>query len=1190
MKRTAVLLLSLVVVSFGSCGGGGGGGGNPPPPAVSVSVSPATSTVEIGGTVQFTATVRNTSNTAVTWQVNDIAGGDATVGAISSAGLYTAPASVPSPADVTVKAVSQADTTKSASATVTIKLHIEVAPATATVPTGGTQQFTATVQGVANTTVNWKVNDIAGGNATVGTVTADGLYTAPEAIPSPNTVSVTAVAQADTSKSASATVTIVLSIAVSVSPATSAVEIGGTVQFTATVQNTSNTAVTWQVNDITGGNGTVGTISAAGLYTAPANVPSPATVTVKAVSQADTTAFGSATVTVKLHIEVAPAAATVPTGGTQQFTATVQGVANTAVNWQVNGIAGGDSTVGTITTGGLYTAPLAVPTPSTVTVAAIAQADTSKSASATVTIVLSIAVSVSPATSTVEIGGTVQFTATVRNTSNTAVTWQVNDIAGGDATVGTISSAGLYTAPASVPSPADVTVKAVSQADTTKSASATVTIKLHIEVAPATATVPTGGTQQFTATVQGVTNTAVDWQVNDVAGGNATVGTITADGLYAAPEAIPSPNTVTVTAVAQADTSKSASATVTIVSVAVSVSPATSTVEIGGTVQFTATVQNTSNTAVTWQVNDITGGNGTVGTISAAGLYTAPAAVPSPATVTVKAVSQADATAFGSATVTITPTIAVTPATATVPAGETQQFTATVEGVANTAVNWQVNGVAGGNASVGTISTTGLYTAPLAIPATGTVTITAVSQANTSASAAASATIVFSGAMLSGPYAFSYTGFDADGLFYTAGSFVADGNGTISSGLLDLNAFSGVFSNLTLTGTYTVNPDGRAEILLTDSDSFPYTLRTVLISPNRLHMIQFDTFAGGQGFIEKQDPTAFNNAAFAGGYAIRLNGIDDTSVISLAGRMTADGAGNLTAGVMDINAGGTPTTNATFDGTYDLSAGNGRGTALVNTPTGPVDFAIYMVSASKAYLISTDYVPAFLGTAEMQTLASFSNANVSGDYALTSSGFSANGFILTAGRLTANGSGTVSAGVSDENDQGTLTENLAFTGAYSVTANGRGTGSFTSTRGTSNFAFYMISPSRAVFVQLDDFAVATGELESQQGSPFSVASLAGDYGFSLTGYDSDNVGQFASDGAGAITGTTDVNDPVSGLFPDQAFTATYTMSSNGRGDLIVTASGGTVHFHSYAVSASKALLVGVDTILSGTIEKAVLRS
>jgi hypothetical protein len=531
--------------------------------------------------------------------------------------------------------------------------------------------------------------------------------------------------------------------------------------------------------------------------------------------------------------------------------------------------------------------------------------------------------------------------------------------------------------------------------------------------------------------------------------------------------------------------------------------------------------------------------------------------------------------------------IAISPTAATVAVGDAAQFTASVQNATDTSVTWQVDGTTGGDVNSGFISTDGVYSAPLRMPATGEVTITAVANADTSKSATATATIVSEDALLSGPFAFSYTGFDSNGIFYVAGSFVADGNGTITDGLIDLNLLSlGVFSNLTLSGTYTVSPNGRAEILLTDSDGYPYTLRAVLISSDRLHMIEFDTFAGGQGFIEKQDPATFNNAAFAGGYALRLNGVGDNGAIGLAGRITADGASNLTAGVTDINENGTATTNATFDGTYDLAAGNGRGTAIINMPSGPVDFVVYMVSASKAYLMSVDTSPAFLGTIEGQTLASYSDSNVSGDYALMSSGFSANGFILTAGRLTANGAGVVTAGVSDENDQGTL-KNLVFDGTYSVDAigNGRGMGSFTSTRGTSEFAFYMISPSRAVFVQLDNFAVATGELEAQQGGPFSVASLAGDYGFSLTGYDSDNVGQFASNGAGAIAGTTDINDPTSGPIPDLPFTGTYTISSNGRGDLTMGDASGSLHFHMYVVSPSKAILVGVDTILLGTAEK-----
>ena len=92
------------------------------PSPVTVSVSPTSGSLQAGSgnTQSFTATVADTLNTQVTWQVNRLTGGNATVGTISTAGLYTAPAAVPSPATVTVTAVSVADSTRSASAAVMI--------------------------------------------------------------------------------------------------------------------------------------------------------------------------------------------------------------------------------------------------------------------------------------------------------------------------------------------------------------------------------------------------------------------------------------------------------------------------------------------------------------------------------------------------------------------------------------------------------------------------------------------------------------------------------------------------------------------------------------------------------------------------------------------------------------------------------------------------------------------------------------------------------------------------------------------------------------------------------------------------------------------------------------------------------------------------------------------------------------
>jgi serine protease len=90
-------------------------------------------------------------------------------------------------------------------------------------------------------------------------------------------------------------------------------------------------------------------------------------------------------------------------------------------------------------------------------------------------------------------------------------------------------------------------------------------------------------------------------------------------------------------------------------SIDVVVSPSATSVEAGTSLAFSATVSNTQNTVVTWQIDGIGGGNAAVGTISAVGLYTAPAQVAAATTVMVTAVWTGDASRTGNAQVTITP-------------------------------------------------------------------------------------------------------------------------------------------------------------------------------------------------------------------------------------------------------------------------------------------------------------------------------------------------------------------------------------------------------------------------------------------------------------------------------------------------------------------------------------------------------
>ncbi len=176
-------------------------------------------------------------------------------------------------------------------------------------------------------------------------------------------------------------------------------------------------------------------------------------------------------------VTVTPGSATVTTGATQQFSAAVQGASDQSVTWAVNGVIGGSAPIGFISATGLYTAPAIVPSPATVTVQATSIAMPSVTGSATVTVQapVPVSVTVSPASARVRINRSVGFTATVSGTADKRVTWQVNGITGGNTTVGRISSTGVYTAPSAVPS-SSVTVRAVSVADSTKSATAAVTV------------------------------------------------------------------------------------------------------------------------------------------------------------------------------------------------------------------------------------------------------------------------------------------------------------------------------------------------------------------------------------------------------------------------------------------------------------------------------------------------------------------------------------------------------------------------------------------------------------------------------------------------------------------------------------------------------------------------------------------
>jgi hypothetical protein len=474
-----------------------------------------------------------------------------------------------------------------------------------------------------------------------------------------------------------------------------------------------------------------------------------------------------------ISVSVAPASASVLLGTAQTFTAVVSNATNTAVNWQVNGISGGNAAVGTISASGVYTSPGNLPVSGQIIVQATSVADSSKSASAVVTVTSDIAVSVSPQAMPVELGAARPFAAIVSSAGNPdrAVNWIVSGNGCAGTACGSVDSVGTYTAPQILTAPPGVLVRAISVADPSKSGAAAITVTSSFTLTVAGFTsVNTGSTASYTATLVPVAGSnpsrAISWSVSGSGCTGAACGTISVDGQYTAPAFAPSPAIVQITAAPMADPSKATSLSVTIVSIAsVSVSPTAATVALGSTQTFHAVVTGSQDTTVTWDVSGIVGGNATIGTIVNSQTdpdnttYTAPLSLPPGASVTIRARSNANPAMAATAAVTFTTAVNVilTPASSTRTVGHRQTFAVQVNNTANQNVSWQVNGISGGNASAGQICVAGSnpcqqisssnggsidYLSPPGVPSPNPVTVTAISQAAGTQSASASVTIL----------------------------------------------------------------------------------------------------------------------------------------------------------------------------------------------------------------------------------------------------------------------------------------------------------------------------------------------------------------------------------------------------------------------------------------------------------------
>ena len=1083
----------------------------------SVAISPASVQVKPGGQVQFGAT--GTSAGIVVWSVTGAGCSGISCGQINSNGLYTAPATIPNPSKVTVTATSITDGSMG-SASVTIGsatvVAVSISPTDVTIAIKGQQQFTAKVTGTSNAAVTWKVSGTGCVSGSCGTITSSGLYTAPATIPNPSLAKVTATSVAVPTKSASATIVIqsAASVKVTVSPATVQVSTGKQQQFSATITGSTNTAVRWSVSGAGCSGATCGTISASGLYTGPAKVPSPAAVTVVATSVASPSQSGSAHVTIVSAptLTISPLAPQVKPGAQIQFTASgVQGI----VVWSISGSGCSGIACGSITSTGLYTAPSKAPTPNMVSVRATSLSNPAISGSTTVTVIAPSVVSISVSPGSVELNTEArqQFKATVTGSTNTAVTWSVTGFGCGGPSCGSITTGGLYTAPATPPSPSFVTVTATSVADPTKSGTATVTVtqQIAVSVLPASIQVPQGGTQQFTAKVTGTTVTGVTWSISGTGCSGSSCGSITSNGLYTAPDTIPTPAQVKITATSIADGTTASSATATIiVPVVVTISPMSAIVAISTPQQFRASVTGSKNTAVTWSVSGSGCSGATCGTISTAGLYTAPATLPNPAAVTVKATSQANTSSTASASLTLVSSNnsklvgqyaffftgfnsnGVYEAAGTFTADGKGKITSGLEDVndvAGPSTRVPLTGtyqVSSDNRGMMTInSSLGTRTYKFSLNLLGTKgRFISFDQSGVRGSGVIERQDpgAFDPSVLANGYVLGLSGADTGGARVGALSLIfPDGSGFVAGSSFDLNDGGSVGPTIaSFSGVYTVAANGRgtATLLIPGLGTGSFNFAFYIVSAKEFLMVSVDPLTqsgmilGGKAKLQIGAP--FTSASVEGASIFSLSGTNGTAPDDMVGRLEFDGTSNI-AVTFDENNGGNVSVGSLMSGAYDLEL-NGRGTLNLHNPTkGSIIWYMYATGPNEAFIMDASTAAASVGemTSE-QIVPPFSNGDILGTYLLGSGEPGSLTAPLSVGVSSFDGSSSVQGrgvlnGAEDISLSSTLSPNETLTGTYSVSGvsnNGRGSILLTSPS-AKTIAVWVTSASEAVGLNTD---------------------------------------------------------------------------------------------------------------------------
>jgi hypothetical protein len=524
-----------------------------------------------------------------------------------------------------------------------------------------------------------------------------------------------------------------------------------------------------------------------------------------------------------------------------------------------------------------------------------------------------------------------------------------------------------------------------------------------------------------------------------------------------------------------------------------SIKPASATIAAGDTQQFKVA----KDTKVVWKVNNIAGGNRTVGTISADGLYTAPKLPPALGEVTLTAISKSDSSNTGRAKAKI------------------RYSNASLAGAYVLSSRGQLDGgpfaaigrfVADGNGHIDKglkdlnapravvtglefdgnyrIDTNGTGQAVL-VSARGRVElhfvldekgIARVIRADPSASAEGALFPQHGNASgeIDGDYVFRVMGHEGRYQAAAVGRFTGNGAGDIDSGVVDRDRGSAVTRAIAFTGAYKTADDGHGAVSLASADGTRhYTYYAV--SPKRLVLLRIDKNAPASGRVLAADDAGFAKSDVSGDYVFYLRGDESPSTRPIVGAFKADGDGGMSDAILDRGGSGIDRNPEAFTARYSVTS-DGRSIAKLDTQNGRAELAFYLQSADRALVLETDGTIR-VGEFIARKSDNWSESTLDGPYAFAGAGSKG----ATLGRVVFDGNGRVRDGVEIQAGGGSA---IALGGKYSLADAGRGKLDLeTGGGGHEYYIVYPLGSRRALLLGAEPGATPLAWLREQWPGP-----------------------------------------------------------------------------------------------------------